>query len=58
MQVRAALEQRPVPTLVQVHPGAVHSFMRPDLQSNAANAAATKLSWPPAMAFIETCLTA
>ena len=29
--LRDILEQRRVATMVQVHPGAVHSFMRPDL---------------------------
>jgi carboxymethylenebutenolidase len=55
-KVRAALEQREAATVVQVHPGAAHSFMRPDLQSVPANALATRLSWPPVMAFLETCL--
>ena len=56
VQVRAALEQRAAATVVQVHPGAVHSFMRPDLQSAPANAIASRLSWPPVLAFLETCL--
>jgi carboxymethylenebutenolidase len=55
-KVREALERRPAATVVQVHPGAVHSFMRPDLQSSPANASATRLSWPPVLAFLETCL--
>jgi carboxymethylenebutenolidase len=55
-QVRAVLEKRPVATVVQVHPGAVHSFMRPDLHKVPANAAASRLSWPPVVAFLETCL--
>jgi carboxymethylenebutenolidase len=55
-KVREALERRPVATVVQVHPGAVHSFMRPDLQSLPANASATRLSWPPVLAFLEACL--
>jgi carboxymethylenebutenolidase len=55
-QVRGALERRAAATMVQVHPGAVHSFMRPDLQSAPANAMAARLSWPPVMAFLETCL--
>ena len=57
-RVRDALEPRPAATFVQVHPGAVHSFMRPDVQSVPANATATRLSWPPVVAFLETCLTA
>jgi carboxymethylenebutenolidase len=56
IKVREALERRPAATVVQVHPGAVHSFMRPDLQSVPANASATRLSWPPVLAFLETCL--
>lgn len=56
VKVREALERRQAPTFVQVHPGAVHSFMRPDLQSVPANAQATRLSWPPVLAFLETCL--
>jgi carboxymethylenebutenolidase len=55
-KVREALEPREAATVVQVHPGAAHSFMRPDLQSVPANALATRLSWPQALAFLETCL--
>jgi carboxymethylenebutenolidase len=58
LKVREALEQRPAPTFVQVHPGAVHSFMRPDYQSIQANGQATRLAWPPVMAFLQTCLSA
>ena len=54
--VRDVLEQRTVATMVQVHPGAVHSFMRPDLQSVPANASGTRLSWPPVVAFLDACL--
>jgi dienelactone hydrolase len=54
--LRGVLEKRSVATFVQVHPGAVHSFMRPDLHRVPANAAAARLSWPPAMAFLENCL--
>ena len=56
LQVRDVLENRAAATMVQVHPGAVHSFMRPDLHSASANALASRLSWPPVMAFLETCL--
>lgn len=56
VQVREALERRTVATVVQVHPGAAHSFMRPDLQTVPANASASRLSWPPVLAFLETCL--
>jgi carboxymethylenebutenolidase len=56
VQLRDVLEKRNAATMVQVHPGAVHSFMRPDLQSAPANAAASRLSWPAMMAFLETCL--
>jgi carboxymethylenebutenolidase len=56
--LRAALELRNAATFVQVHPGAVHSFMRPDVQHVPANAAATRLSWPPVMAFLEASLAA
>lgn len=55
-KVREALERRAAATVVQVHPGAVHSFMRPDLQKAPANASASRLSWPPVIAFLETCL--
>jgi carboxymethylenebutenolidase len=56
-QLREVLERRSVATLVQVHPGAVHSFMRPDLQKTLpANAAAARLSWPPVLAHLEQCL--
>lgn len=56
LQLREALEKRQSATMVQVHPAAVHSFMRPDLQSVPANATATNLSWPPVIAFLQTCL--
>jgi carboxymethylenebutenolidase len=56
LKLRDALDARKVATMVQVHPGAVHSFVRPDLHSAPANAVATRLSWPPAVAFLETCL--
>ncbi len=56
LQLRDVLDKRKVPTTSQVHPDAVHSFMRPDLHSVPANAAAARLSWPPALAFLETCL--
>lgn len=56
LKLRDVLDQRPVATTVQVHPGAVHSFMRPDLHKDPANAAAARLSWPPVVAFLETCL--
>jgi carboxymethylenebutenolidase len=55
LKLRDVLDKRPVATIAQVHPGAVHSFMRPDLQKDKPNAAATRLSWPPVMAFLETC---
>ena len=55
-KLRAVLEQRSVATLVQVHPGAVHSFMRPDLRKVPANGTAARLSWPPVMAHLEECL--
>jgi carboxymethylenebutenolidase len=55
-QVRSALERRTAATVVQVHPGAVHSFMRPEVQNVPANASATRLSWPPVVSFIEACL--
>jgi len=53
LKLREVLEKRPVATLTQLHPGAVHSFMRPNLQSDAANASATRMSWPPALAFLK-----
>jgi carboxymethylenebutenolidase len=56
VQVRDALEKRAAATVVQIHPGAVHSFMRPELQAVPANASASRLSWPPVLAFLETCL--
>jgi carboxymethylenebutenolidase len=56
VRTREALERRAAATVVQVHPGAAHSFMRAEVQSEPANASATRLSWPPAMAFLETCL--
>lgn len=54
--LRVALERRQAATIVEVHPGAVHSFMRPDLQGNPANAAATRLSWPQTVAFLHAAL--
>lgn len=56
LKLRDVLEKRQASTVAQVHPGAVHSFLRPDLQSVPANASATRLSWPPAVALLETCL--
>jgi carboxymethylenebutenolidase len=56
LQLREVLDARKVATTAQVHPGAVHSFMRPDLHSVPANAVAARRSWPPAVAFLETCL--
>jgi dienelactone hydrolase len=53
--VRAALERR---TVVEIHPGAAHSFMRPDLQGVPANASGTRLSWPQVVAFLDACLVA
>jgi carboxymethylenebutenolidase len=57
-KLREALEQRPVATMTQLHPGAVHSFMRPDLQVTGANATATRLAWPPAVTFLANGLRA
>jgi carboxymethylenebutenolidase len=50
------LQLRKAATMVQVHPGAVHSFMRPNLHANPANAAAARLSWPPVVGFLRACL--
>jgi len=58
VKLREALEGRKVATLAQVHPGAVHSFRRGDFQSDPANAMATKISWPPALAFLKERLGA
>jgi hypothetical protein len=56
LQLREVLERRKAATMVQVHPGAVHSFMRPNLHANPANAAAARLSWPPVVGFLRACL--
>ena len=56
LRLRETLERRAAATVAQFHPGAVHSFMRDALQSVPANASATRLSWPPVLAFLETCL--
>jgi carboxymethylenebutenolidase len=56
LKLRDVLDARKVTTTVQVHPGAVHSFMRPDLHTQPANAEAARLSWPPVVAFLESCL--
>lgn len=58
LKLREVLEKRLVATMTQLHPGAVHSFMRPDLQSSPANVAATRLSWPPVLAFLQDSLRA
>ena len=58
LKLREALETRKVATIAQLHPGAVHSFRRPDFQANAANATATKISWPPALTFLQDRLRA
>lgn len=55
-RLRDALERRSAATIIQVHPGAVHSFMRPEIQSESDNATATRLSWPQAVAFLQSCL--
>jgi len=57
-KLRAALEKRQAATIAQVHPGAVHSFRRADFQSDPANATATQISWPPALAFLKERLGA
>jgi carboxymethylenebutenolidase len=56
LQIRDVLEKREAATVTQMHPGAVHSFMRPDYQKDPANAAAKRLSWPPAKTFLQNCL--
>jgi carboxymethylenebutenolidase len=56
LKLRDVLEKRSAATFAQLHPGAVHSFLRADLQKVPANASATRLSWPPALAFLLTCL--
>lgn len=56
LRLRESLEKRNAATLTEMYPGAVHSFLRPDLQTVPANAAATRLSWPSALRFLETCL--
>jgi carboxymethylenebutenolidase len=56
LSLRETLERRPAATMTEFHPDAVHSFMRPDLQSVAANATAARLAWPQATAFLHTCL--
>jgi len=55
--VRGALEQRGSgATVVEIHPGAAHSFMRPDLQKIPANASGSRLSWPQVTGFLDACL--
>jgi carboxymethylenebutenolidase len=56
LKLRDVLDARPAPTFVQVHPEAVHSFMRPDLRKVAANDRAARLSWPPVMGFLDVCM--
>jgi carboxymethylenebutenolidase len=56
LKLRDVLDKRPAATIAQVHPGAVHSFMRPDLQRDKANGMAARLSWPPVLAFLDACL--
>lgn len=58
LKLREALEGRKAATLAQVHPGAVHSFRRTELHSDPANAVATRISWPPALAFLQERLRA
>jgi carboxymethylenebutenolidase len=58
LKLREALEGRKVATIAQLHPGAVHSFRRADFQSDPANAVATQISWPPALAFMQDRLRA
>jgi carboxymethylenebutenolidase len=56
LKLRQTLEQRAAATVTHLYPGAVHSFMRPQLQSVPANRIATELSWPQAVAFMRRCL--
>jgi carboxymethylenebutenolidase len=56
LKLREVLDARKAATIVQVHPGAVHSFMRPDLQKVSANGMAARLSWPQVVAFLDSCL--
>jgi carboxymethylenebutenolidase len=58
LKLRETLETRKAATIAQVHPGAVHSFRRDDFQSDPANATATQMSWPPALAFLKERLGA
>jgi carboxymethylenebutenolidase len=58
LKLRETLETRNAATIAEVYPGAVHSFLRADLQTVPANAAATRLSWPLAVEFLQTCLQA
>lgn len=55
-KLRGILEQRQAATFVQVHPGADHSFVRPEIHTNPANVTATRLSWPPVVSFLQACL--
>lgn len=56
LKLRDVLDARKAPTFAQVHPDAVHSFMRPDLRKVPANDQAARLSWPPVMGFLDICM--
>jgi carboxymethylenebutenolidase len=58
LKLRDTLEKREAATITQLHPGAVHSFLRGDLQTVPANASATRLSWPPSLAFLKSFFVA
>jgi dienelactone hydrolase len=57
-KLREVLERRRAATFTQIHPGAAHSFLRPDLQNLPANEAATRRCWLPALAFLDATLAA
>lgn len=56
--LRKALNKRDAaPSIVHVYPGAGHGFMEAHRQDNEINRAATKLSWPQTLSFINTTLS-
>ena len=53
-RLRAALEARPSgPSIVHVYPGAQHGFTARMRHGNPVNQAASELSWPQVVAFVQ-----
>jgi carboxymethylenebutenolidase len=54
--LRANLDQRREPTVVQLYPDGDHGFMTTELHTGPANAYAVQASWPQVVAFLHSTL--